>query len=323
MITFAATLSKRLLPSAVFVTQFANLTGAVVEQNSILSRLLVQGMKLWVGAKGANQEYGTLLRDSDRVIVLSEHHKTDLSRIYPSLNGKTVLIPPAPIMAVCPAEEGAARRRGRAALRTKPGAFLLVYLGYIYPWKGIETLLKAFQIVSRRKPDIRLVLVGGVIAREDPDHPSYSDHLLALAKQLEIEDRIIWTGGYSWESHDASLYLRAADAFVLPVDLGIQLNNSSLAAAAVHGLPIIATRGSILEYPFTHRENALLCPPKNPELMATAIEAVIDEPGLREQLRVGALRLAEEWFSWEKVIDRTVETLTANDPQARSFRAGI
>jgi len=312
MITFAATLSKRLLPRAVFVTQFANVTGAEVEHNNILSRFLAQGIRLWAGAQGANQEYGTLLRDSDSVIVLSEHHRAELSRIYPSLNGKSVVIPPPPIMTMCAEDEGFARQRGRVALGISSDDFLLVYLGYIYSGKGIETLLEACRIVSRRRTDLRLVFVGGVIAREDPDQPSYTEHLLELAKQLGIEDRITWAGGYSWESHDASLYLRAADAFVLPIDVGVQLNNSSFAAAAAHGLPIIATRGSILEYPFSHRENALLCPPKNPQLMAAAIEALMDEPGLREQLRVGALQLSEEWFSWEKAIDRIIETLTVS-----------
>jgi glycosyltransferase involved in cell wall biosynthesis len=313
MITFAATISKRLLPRAVFVTQFANVTGAVMQQGNILSRLVAQGMKLWVGAKGASQEYGTLLRDSDSVIVLSEHHKAELLRIYPSLDGRTMLIPPPPIMAMCAEDEGSARQHGREVLGIRSDEFLLVYLGYIYSGKGIETLLEAFRIVTRRRTGVRLVLVGGVIAREDPDHPSYSEHLLALAKQLGIGDRIIWTGGYSWESHEASLYLRAADAFVLPIDVGVQLNNSSFAAAAAHGLPIVATRGSILEAPFIHRENVLLCPSKNPELMAMAIEAAMDEPSLREQLRSGALQLSEEWFSWEKAIDRTIETLIGKE----------
>jgi glycosyltransferase involved in cell wall biosynthesis len=313
MITFAATISKRLLPRARFVTQFANVTGAVMQQGSFLSRLVAHGMKLWVGAKGANQEYGTLLRDSDSVIVLSEHHKAELLRIYPSLDGRTVLIPPPPIMTMCAEDQRSGRQHGREVLGITPDEFLLVYLGYVYSGKGIETLLEAFQLLSRRRGNVRLVLVGGVIAREDSDHPSYSEHLLALAKQLGIGDRIIWTGGYSWESHEASLYLRAADAFVLPIDIGVQLNNSSFAAAATHGLPIVATRGYLLEYPFSHRENVLLCPPRNPELMAAAVEALLDKPSLREELRLAALGLAKEWFSWEKAIDRTIETLLGNE----------
>ena len=313
MITFAATLSKRLLPKATFVTQFANVTGAISHE-SIPGRWAAQAMRRWAGAKQASGEYGTLLRDSDRIIVLSEHHKTELARTYPSLNDKAVLIPPAPLMPIYAGADG--RQRGREALGIKSGEFLLAYLGYMYSGKGIETLFEALQIIGRRRTGVRLVLVGGVIAREDPDHPSYSEYLLALANQFKIEDRIIWTGGYSWESHEASLYLRAADAFVLSIDVGVQLNNSSFAAAATHGLPIVATRGSILEYPFSHRENVLLCPPKNPELMASAIQTLIDEPCVREQLHAGALRLAEEWFSWDTAIDRIIETLAVTGRSA-------
>jgi len=86
------------------------------------------------------------------------------------------------------------------------------------------------------------------------------------------------------------------------------LNNSSFASATAHGLPIITTQSKMLEQPFIHEENVLLCPPKSPEAMANAIIRVIDNPELREHLRVGSLTLSQEWFSWEKAIDRTIAT---------------
>ena len=319
MITFAATLSKRLLLKATFVTQFANVTGAI-SQESIPGRWAAQAMRRWAGAKQTSGEYGTLLRDSDRIIVLSEHHKTELARTYPSLNDKAVLIPPAPLMPIYAGADG--RQRGRDALGIKSDEFLLAYLGYLYPGKGIETLFEAFQRVSRRRTGVRLVLVGGTIAREDPDHPSYSEHLIESGKKLGIEDRIIWTGGYRWESHDASLYLRAADAFVLPSDVGVQLNNSSFAAATAHRLPILATRGCILEDAFVHRKNVMLVPPKSPDLMASAMETLVDNPGLREQLSSGAMQLEQEWFSWHKATERILETLACGSalPEKRDVK---
>ena len=44
-----------------------------------------------------------------------------------------------------------------------------------------------------------------------------------------------------------TLYLCAADICVLPFNVGVRLNNSSFAAAAAHGLPIVTTRGEMLE----------------------------------------------------------------------------
>ena len=311
MITFAPTISKVLRPRARFVTQFANVTGALRKQRSFATKVIRAGLKELSARPGVDYEYGTLLRDSDRVIVLSEHHGAVLAGLSPLFSGKSVLVPPPPIMAMAPPDEEA-RRETRTALGLGPGDFLVIYLGYIYEAKGIETLLRAFEIVSRRRDRVRLIMVGGTLARADPDRPSYHQDLLKLADRLGIADRITWTGEYAWDSRDGSRYLRAADAFVLPMDVGVQLNNSSVAAAAAHGLPIVATRGSRLEAAFVDRENILLCPPKDPERMSAAIEALVDDPALRERLSAGSRRLAEEWFSWPRAIDRILKAAAGN-----------
>ncbi len=55
--------------------------------------------------------------------------------------------------------------------------------------------------------------------------------------------------------------------------------------------------------------HVFLCQPQNPEALAQAMETLMANPELRERLSVGARELAEEWFSWEKAVARTVEAL--------------
>ena len=139
---------------------------------------------------------------------------------------------------------------------------------------------------------------------------SYIDGLYAFAKQLEIEDHLIWTGEYASDSDEASLYLRAADACVFPFKHGVTLNRSSVAAAAAHGLPIITTKGNSLESPFIDQENLLLCPPEDPNSLAIAMASLMDNDALRRRLCAGALKLAAEHFSWDKALDRTIAALS-------------
>ena len=100
-----------------------------------------------------------------------------------------------------------------------------------------------------------------------------------------------------------------ADACVLPFDAGVTLARSSFAAAAAHGLPIVTTKGNSLESPFVDHKNVLLCPPKDPKALGIAIESLMRNPDLRRRLREGAFELAQEWFSWDKAVGRTIEAL--------------
>lgn len=314
MITFAPTISKTILPRTHFVTQLE--IDEVSHHPSLFTRAFRKGIIQWVGAQDVNYAFGTLLRDSDRIIVLSENHLMRFSEKLPGLSQKSVVIPPPPLMRICPENNGAPRKRGRQMLGVKPNDFLIAYFGYVDPTKGVETLLRAVQMLSSERSNVHLVMVGG--GRGSPNAyqgkrleviGDYERQMCELAEHLGIAGKVTWAGGYAWDSDEASVYLRASDACVLPFDRGIALNRSSFAAAAAHGLPIVTTKGERLESPFVDRKNVMLLPPKDPMRLADAIESLISSPELREQLGVGALELAAEWFSWDKAALRTMETL--------------
>ncbi|HMZ21168.1 MAG TPA: glycosyltransferase, partial [Blastocatellia bacterium] len=140
MITFAPTVAKRLLPSLPFVTLFDGAYGALAYGGATRGALL--GRKAaarWAGGRDVDYNYGTLLRDSDRVLTLCEGHTAALTTHFPDLPRKNERIPVGPILRVCPENNGQARERGRAVLGVKPDEELILYFGYIYPGKGVET----------------------------------------------------------------------------------------------------------------------------------------------------------------------------------------
>jgi len=308
MITFAPTVSKKVLPRLAFVTQFEGVMGAPTDRWPTFTRLLRKGVKLWAGSHHVDYEFGTLLRDSDRVIVLAGHHQAKLANLYSPVNQKSVLIPPPPLITMSEDHDGAARQQGRQILNAASDDFVITYFGYIYPNKGVETLLRAFHIVSGRNSNIRLVIAGGMAAHLYDTRLSYVKQLRELPKALGIQDKVTWTGQCDWDTDHASLYFRASDVCVLPFDHGVAMNNSSFAAAAAHGLPIISTQGPTLEQFFIHEENVFLCPPQDPQALAAAIQTLMDKPDLRRRLGAGALKFSQEWFSWDRAIDRTIST---------------
>jgi glycosyltransferase involved in cell wall biosynthesis len=316
MVTYLATLSKKVLPGVPFVTRFENAMGADYRFTSLLSRVFRKWMALRHGNEGIDYGYGTLLRDSDRIIVLSEGHRRILSEVSSLADEKSVLIPPPPNMqissenpACCHVE--VCRRYGLPA-----NTFIITYLGYIHWGKGLETLLHAFQQVGKKYTNLRLMLMGGTIDPESGNPASYVQELQALSRQLGIADKILWTGEYSGTNDAGSRLILASDLCVLPFVKGVHLNNSSFSSAASHALPIITTRGHDLEKQFVHGENVYLFPPGSSTALAAAIRTVMEDTPLRNRLRAGIEQLTAEWFSWDRAVEETIATCSPGELMA-------
>jgi glycosyltransferase involved in cell wall biosynthesis len=259
-----------------------------------------------VGKQKVDLLFGTLIRDSDLVAVMTEYDRDQLVHRAPTMRNKITVVPPPAILPI--STDKTARDRERKNLGLLPNDFLLAYFGYVYPGKGIDSLMRALRIVAESKSHVRLIMIGG--SQEDSsgtDNERFLEieqctrDMKKLAEELGIAKRVIWTGRYASDSDRASTYLRAADACALPFDDGISLIRSTVAAAATHQLPIISTQGKSLESPFIDRENVLLCSPKDSQSLALAINSLIDNKELCQRLQQGAKELACEWFSWNRL----------------------
>lgn len=314
MVTLLPTIMKRLDPRLRFITHMES-TRTWREMNlSLAGRAIHRAVGYWAGGNTVDFIYGTLLRDSDAIITLSNVQRDALARQSASVAARCTLIPPPPLMKMYEKEDG--RLRGREMLGASPDEFLLAYFGYVYPYKGLETLFGALKLLTKRK--VRLVIIGGTneVVLSDIGRPNYLLELKDLARDLDVSDRILWTGYYPTDSDEASAYLRSADACVLPFDEGVSLNNSSFAASMAHGLPTITTRGETLEPCLVHGTNTLLCPPRDPRSLAATVESLMDNDDLRHRLSEGALELADAWFSWNKALERTIDVFSGKaNPQ--------
>lgn len=310
MVTFLPTLCKALFPNIPFVTRYESaFVGADPSKTSFTSRVFRRLMVRWAGKRDVAYSSGTLLRDSDTVIALCERHRAMLVEEWPPVSEKVMLIPPPPNLFIVSDAGGSARERGRMRLGVMPAEFVITFFGYLYPIKGIETLLRAFASVSARRPEARLLFIGGKVGLNVEGGASYFDEMQALANELGIAGRTTWTGAFRSDEEDASLLLHASDVCVLPFLEGVQMNNSSFASMVAHGLPIIVTRGPLMDKAFVHGDNVLTCEPKDYQAVANLLLDLMDRPDLRAHLRTGALKLANEWFSWETATERTLTAL--------------
>jgi glycosyltransferase involved in cell wall biosynthesis len=187
---------------------------------------------------------------------------------------------------------------------------VIVYFGYLYPEKGVETVLDAAGLARASVPALRLLMIGGTPANLADRDPTYLQRLLARARECGLAERTHWAG--HCDGATALAHLRAADACVLPFTQGVRLHHSSFAVAASAGLPVITTRGPHLEPEFRDRENVLLFAPGDAAAAAAAITELALMPSLRDTLRGGALEFARGRSSWQAVVRETVRILSPN-----------
>jgi glycosyltransferase involved in cell wall biosynthesis len=309
MITFAPSFAKKLFPGIRFITRVEHAYRAFLpERVSLLTRAIRKAVIWFVTGRPVAYFYGTLLRDSDKVIVLCSDHRRYLLTQDATIEKKLELIPPPPNMHIIPDPHSKHRTRMRAALQIQEDERLIIYLGYIYPGKNFDVLLRAFRLILDSRQNVRLLVLGSGLKIPLAGPLSYEDEMRQLSKNLDIDDRIIWMGSYQSTDEKASAYLRSADVCVLLFGSGLQMNNSSFACAAAHGLPVISTQGKFSDQCLVHGQNVYFCPPNDPAALAAAIDRVLGDPDLRDRLRSGAHRLADEWFSWPRAIRSTLGT---------------
>ncbi|MDN5753856.1 MAG: glycosyltransferase family 4 protein [Nitrosospira sp.] len=152
------------------------------------------------------------------------------------------------------------------------------------------TALRAFNIVKRRFPAAKLTLAGS-----GPEQEA----LEKLAAGLDMTDAVTFTGRVDNESM-AALY-RSADVMVNP-SLVDNMPISILEALA-SGVPVVSTSVGGVPYLVEHDKTALLVSPQDPDAMADAIFALLDNPARARQISEAGIKSVQQ-YTWPKVRDR-------------------
>lgn len=178
---------------------------------------------------------------------------------------------------------GMPREALRASLNIPPDAPLFLCVGGNKPYKGVKELIEAF---ARAFPETDADLIPHlVIVGLDPRlwEP--------LTAELGMSRRIHCLG----RTEDVGSYLRAATAFVLP-SLSESMPNTLLEAVRA-GLPCIGTAvGAVPDIlSGAGKTCGLVVPPGNVPALASAMDRMLAEPGLRAELAAGALTEGERY----------------------------
>lgn len=187
---------------------------------------------------------------------------------------------------------------------TPDRAVRLISVGRAVVKKGFDTLLRALALLPGEL-HWRLQHLGG-----GPELAT----LKALAKQLGIDQKIIWSGPVDQTEIIAAL--RESDLFALACRMGPDGDRDGipnvLLEAQSQELACITSRLSAIPEFIIDGETGLLCPPDDAPAFATALTSLIRDPVRRKEMgRQGRIRL-ENRFQMQHTIDGLADRFNVN-----------
>jgi phosphatidylinositol alpha-mannosyltransferase len=200
--------------------------------------------------------------------------------------------------------------------RWQDGTANILFVGRFEPRKGLLELLKAHRILRKTGSNSRLLVVGS-----GPQEREARRYVATRGLQgVEFLGRV---------SDDAKAQLfRTADVYASPATGGESFGIVLLEAMAA-GTPIVCSDIHGYKGVVRRGREGLLVPPRDPRELALALDKLIRDRGLREQMGAAGQARAEE-FSWPRVTAKVEEyygfvirRLAAAGTLPEGFRAEI
>lgn len=170
---------------------------------------------------------------------------------------------------------------------------LLLFAGFVRPYKGLDVLVDALPAVLARRP-VHLLVAGEFWQ----DVANYRQQVEAL----DIADAVTLVDAYLPDEQLAAC-MKAADVVVLPYRSATQ--SAVVQLAFGHGRPVITSNVDGLREAVTHEETGLLVPPEEPAALAAAINRFFDED-LGGEMRANIQAQADR-FSWDRLVAALLE----------------
>lgn len=235
----------------------------------------------------------------DRFIVHSEEDRRNLLRIVAGARVRRTALPSFGQVAGAAVARDEARRR----LGIGPDEEVLLFFGFVRPYKGLRHLVEAMPRILERR-EVRLVVAGEFWH----DRQDYFDRIEALG----IRESVTVLDRYTPNEEVADLFA-AADLVVQPYETATQSAVTQIAFDL--GRPVLVTAVGGLPETVRDRETGYVVPPSDAGAIA---EAVLD---FFENRRGAAMEAAvaadRDRFSWPRFVEAVEEVLGADRDRER------
>jgi glycosyltransferase involved in cell wall biosynthesis len=181
---------------------------------------------------------------------------------------------------------------GSTAPPPPPGPPSVLFFGRIWPYKGLDELIRAQPLVSATVPDARFVIAG-----EGESIDRYRA-MMADPSRFDVHNRFVSNDERDRLFRETSLvvlpYVEATQSGVIPV-------------AYAHGRPVVTTSVGALAEAVDDGVTGLVVPPRDAAALADAMVRILGDPALRASMCEAARRKADSDISADTAAAMTLD----------------
>jgi glycosyltransferase involved in cell wall biosynthesis len=230
---------------------------------------------------------------ADLTIVTNEADRRELAGTTPHLF-RVPIGSNVPTCQVSPAKRAEIRQQ----LGYKSDSFVIAYFGFLNRSKGGIALIRTLELVRRRLPQVRLLMIGERVGASDPTNYAYLQEVGSLIQELGLQEAVQWTGRL--EDVDVSNALAAADVLYMPYEDGASLRRGTLMAGLANGCAVVTTEPRVPIPELADGSDVLFVPRGDVEAATAALLRMASDQRLCAQLQRGALAASRQ-FTWPEI----------------------
>ena len=227
---------------------------------------------------------------SDKIIVVSEAVKSDLTKIY---NSNKISVTYTGFEDNNYFKLNTNDHNKIKKLNINNQTPVVTYVGDLSIRKGVLTLVDTAKEVLEKFPDVQFVVVGSLVG------------LYENLKQKLEEENIYHAFHFLGFRHDAYEIIGVSNMLILP-SVADPLPVVVLEAMA-NGKPVVATCSGGTEEMIIEGQTGLLCPVGDSKQMAQAIISLLNNPSQMKTMGVAALERLKKHFSYKQYISEFEE----------------
>ena len=232
----------------------------------------------------------------DGIIVHSRYIQEKLLKTFRVNQEKTAIVPHGNFDLYLP-DEPISREDAREKFGLSPQDNVLLFFGYIRPYKGLEVLIDAFGLAATQDCNLKLIIAGA------PQNENLAKGYNNQIAQLDAKDKVLFHAHFI-PFTEVATYFSAADIVVLPYR---NIDHSGIVHMAYSfGRPIIASPvGDFPEAIEEGKSGLIFAENTQDALAATLAHAFSDKESL-VQMGQYAKELSDGKYSWQNVAQSTI-----------------